>query len=153
VALASGRPDEAIERLRRSVTYAEEYGVDQDPQVVLELIRVLIVGGGDPAEVERLRQLLHRGSSPLSQAYAAAADGVCAVGADEAVSSLRVAVEGVEAIEARIDLGRILTELGRAERRAGLDPRPSFERARQVLTGCGALFYLRGVEAELEGSG
>ncbi len=149
VALASGRSDEAIERLRRAVRYADEYGVDQDPQVVLELIRVLTGGVGDGAEVERLRELLHRGTSPLSLAYAAAADGVCAEDAHRAVSALRDAVQRGDAIEARIDLGRLLIDLGRAERRAGLDPRPSFGRAREILTDRGAFFYVSQLEAEL----
>jgi hypothetical protein len=57
----------------------------------------------------------------------------------------------MESVGTKIDLARALLDLGRAERRAGDDARPSFERARALLLGCGALLFLAEVDAELAG--
>jgi hypothetical protein len=55
----------------------------------------------------------------------------------------------LEALGTRVDLARALLDLGRAERRAGDDPRPSFERARELLVDCGALLHVPEADAEL----
>jgi hypothetical protein len=48
-----------------------------------------------------------------------------------------------------VDQARALLDLGRAERRAGEDPRRSFERAREILLDTGALLYVPEADAEL----
>ena len=129
LALARGREEEALSHLRRGVEIASRYNVDQDPQVELALIR-LLVHRGELEEAARARDILARGAAPFSLACIAVADGLLANDPDEALSRLHYAIGRLEALGTRIDLARALLDLGRAERRAGVDPRPSFERAR-----------------------
>jgi class 3 adenylate cyclase/tetratricopeptide (TPR) repeat protein len=150
LALASGRDDDALVHLRLGVTYAEDYAVDGDPQVVLELVRFLIPRGGGE-EAERARRLLHEGDAPLTRACAPVADGLLASDPTEAVALFRDGAGRLEALGTRVDQARALLDLGRAERRAGDDPRRSFERARELLVDCGALLHLREADAELAG--
>jgi class 3 adenylate cyclase/tetratricopeptide (TPR) repeat protein len=148
LALAAGRDDEGLKYLRAGVRYAEDYTVDGDPQVVLELVRFLVRHGGGE-EAERARRLLHEGAAPLTQASATVADGLLSPDAAESVVLLRAAVERFDALGTRVDLARALLDLGRAERRAGGDPRSSFERARQILLDTGAFLYVPEADAEL----
>jgi class 3 adenylate cyclase/tetratricopeptide (TPR) repeat protein len=150
LAYAAGRGDEALEHLRLGVTYAENYTVDGDPQVVLQLVRYLVPRGGSE-EADRARRLLHEGASPLTEACAIVADGLLASDPTEAVVLLRHAADRLETLGTRVDLARALLDLGRAERRAREDPRRSFERARGLLFECGALLYLPEADAELAG--
>ena len=69
-----------------------------------------------------------------------------------AIEHLREAAAGFERIGARVDLARCLLDLGRAERRAGQDARPTFERARELLVACDARYFLPEADAELAGS-
>jgi class 3 adenylate cyclase/tetratricopeptide (TPR) repeat protein len=150
LALADGRVDDALAHLRRAARYDEDYAVDQDPRVIITLIRTLLGSRGDHTEeTERMRELVHRGTSPLSEAYATVADGMLASQPEQAIALLRDATDRFDALGTRIDLARSLVDLGRAERRAGGDPRPALERARDILLDCGAVFYLPEVEAEL----
>jgi class 3 adenylate cyclase/tetratricopeptide (TPR) repeat protein len=150
LAFAAGRGDEALAHLRLGVTYAEDYTVDGDPQVVLQLVRYLAPRGGGE-EADRARRLLHTGASPLTEACAVVADGLLASDPVEAIGLLRDAADRLAALGTRVDLARTLLDLGRAERRAGGDPQRSFERARELLLGCGALLYLPEADAELAG--
>ena len=153
LALASGRLDDALTHFRQAARYAEDYAVDQDPQVVVELIRLLgRLDGDHVGETERMRQLLHRGTSPLAKAWATAADGLLADDPADAVALLGDAKDRFDGLGTRVDLARTLIDLGRAERRAGHDPRGSFERAREILIDCGALLYVREADAELASS-
>jgi class 3 adenylate cyclase/tetratricopeptide (TPR) repeat protein len=148
LALAAGRDDEALAHLRAGMTYATEYAVDGDPQVVLELVRFLVQRGGGE-EADRARRLLHEGAAPLTRACATVADGLLAPDPIEAVVLLRDAAGRFEELGTRVDLARALLDLGRAERRAGQDPTSSFERAQSIVLDTGALLYLPEADAEL----
>ena len=148
LALLSGRDDEALERFRRGTALAEEYSADIDPRVALELIRLLL-RREDRDGAAKARAILGRGRSPFTQACLEIADGLLAGDPTEAVRHLASAVEGLDALGTRIDLGRALIDLGRAQRGAGQDPGPSFERARDILFECDAQLYVPEAEAEL----
>jgi len=150
LAMAAGDEDEALAHLRLGVGYARDYTVDNDPQVVLQLVRFLVPRDGGE-EADGARRLLHEGHSPLTRACATVADGLLASDPGEAVVLLGDAADRLEALGTRIDLARALLDLGRAERRVGQDPRRTFERSRDLLLGCEALLYLPEVDAELAG--
>ena len=148
LALTAGRDDDALAHLRAGARYAEDYSVDGDPQVVLELVRFLARrGGGD--EADHARRLLHSSATPLTLACASVADGLLTSDPREAVVLLGTAARRFEELETRVDHARALLDLGRAERRAGDDPRSSFERAREIVLETGALLYLPEADAEL----
>jgi class 3 adenylate cyclase/tetratricopeptide (TPR) repeat protein len=148
LALTAGRDEDTLAHLRAGVRYAEDYSVDGDPQVVLELVRFLARRGGGE-EADHARRLLHSSATPLTLACATVADGLLASDPEEAVALLRTAVGRFEQLGTRVDHARALLDLGRAERRAGGDPRSSFERARQIALETGALLYLPEADAEL----
>jgi class 3 adenylate cyclase/tetratricopeptide (TPR) repeat protein len=150
LALAHGREEEAVEHLRRGVEIASQYNVDQDPQVELELIR-LLVRRGERAEADRARAILDRGRAPFARACVEVANGLLAEDPDEALRCLRDATDRFEALGTRIDLARGLLDLGRAERHAGTDPSPSFMRARELLIACDAQLYVAEADASLAG--
>jgi class 3 adenylate cyclase/tetratricopeptide (TPR) repeat protein len=154
LAAARGREVEALEHFRRGAEVASRYTVDQDPQVVLELIR-LVVRRGELQEAERARQILSSASSPFARACREVADGLLAGDPDAAVRQLSEATEHLEALGTRIELARALLDLGRAMRRAGQDPRATFERARELFLECDAQLFVPQAEAELvaQGSG
>jgi tetratricopeptide (TPR) repeat protein len=148
LALALGREADALERLRRGAALADEYSVDLDSRVVLALIRLLVgIGRGDEA-LEALA-ILERGRSPLSRASVAIAQGLLASDPERAIEALSRAVQELEALGMRVDLGRTLLDLGRAKRAAGQDPREAFERARELFVACDAQLFLPEAEAEL----
>jgi predicted ATPase/class 3 adenylate cyclase len=151
LALALGRGDDALERLRRGASLAEQYSVDLDSRVVLALIR-LLVGIGRRDEALEALAILERGRSPLSRACAAIAQGLLASDPDAAIESLTRAAEELEALGMRVDLGRALVDLGRALRAAGRDPREAFGRARELFVACDARLFLADAEAELAGA-
>jgi tetratricopeptide (TPR) repeat protein len=148
--LASARlsPDDVLGHLRHGVELSEHHSVDLAPQLELDLIRML-VPRGELEEARAARAILGRGWSPLARACADAADGLLAPDAAAALGPLRAAVVAFEAIGTRVDLARTLLDLGRAERDAGFDPLPSFERARDLLVECDARYFLPEADAEL----
>jgi class 3 adenylate cyclase/tetratricopeptide (TPR) repeat protein len=148
LALNAGRDDDALVHLRAGVRYAEDYSVDGDPQVVLELVRFLARRGGGE-EADHARRLLHSSTTPLTLACAVVADGLLESDPSEAFAHLRVAVARFEELGTRVDHARALLDLGRAERLAGEDARSSFELAREILLDTGALLYLPEADAEL----
>lgn len=148
LSLARGREQEAWTHLVRGVELASMYNVDQDPQVELGLIR-LSIRRGERAEAERVRVILSRGRAPFATACVAVADGLLADDPEEALRRLRDGTERLEALGTSIDLARALLDLGRAERRAGIDPRRSFERARELLIACDAQLHIPEADAEL----
>ena len=117
-----GRTDDAIERLRHGVALSERYAVDTYPQLHVDLVRGLLVEG-DVDGAHAVRASVDGAWSPLGRACARAIDGLLAEDAARAVEHLRAAVDALDAIGARIEVARLLLDLGRAERRAGLDPR------------------------------
>jgi predicted ATPase/class 3 adenylate cyclase len=148
LSLVLGRDDEALERFRQGAALADEYSVDLDTRVVLELIRLLL-GRGEREEARQAKALLERGRSPFARACFDVADALLADDPDEAIQEVTAAVEHLDALEMRVDLGRALLDLGRMQRRAGLDPRATFERARGIFLACDAALYLREAESEL----
>jgi hypothetical protein len=78
-----------------------------------------------------------------------AAGGILAGEPNDAIRRFTAAVERLEALEMQVDVGRALLDLGRAERRAGRDPNPSFKRAKALLLACDAQRYVREAEGEL----
>ena len=148
LAAAQGRLEEALDQLRFGANLAGEYTVDHYPQVVLELIRVVLQAGSVDA-TERYREILGRGRSPFAQGCLRNVEGLLAEDPADAIGALRDAVERFEALGTRVDLARALLDLGRAERRAGEDPRPTFERARALLVECDAQLFVREADEEL----
>ena len=148
LALARGREDEALEHFRRGVDLASHYNVDQDPQVELGLIR-LLTRRGQRDEAGRAREILDRGSSPFTRALVEVADGLLAEDPDVAVRTLRTATDHLDVLGTRVEPARGLLDLGRAERRAGEDPRAIFERARALLVECDAQLFVREADEEL----
>jgi predicted ATPase/class 3 adenylate cyclase len=148
LALLQGRDDDALDRFRRGAALADEYAVDQDPRVVLDLIQ-LQARRGEREDAERACAILERGRSPLTRACLGTANAELADDPSDAVRHLTDAVEILDGLGMRVDHGRALLELGRAQRRAGQDPDPSFERARAILFACDAQLYVREAEAEL----
>ena len=116
--------------------------------MVLDLVRSLI-NRGEVDEARRAREVLGRGEAPRTRAFAEVADGLLAEDPNDAVRLLGEACASLEEIGVRIDLARALLDLGRAERRAGIDGRGSFERARELLVACDARLFLPEAEAEL----
>lgn len=148
LALVLGRDEEALDPFRRGATLADEYSVDQDARVVLELIRLLLQLA-EREEAEQTRAILERGHSPFARACLRVADGLLADDADDAVAELGAATERLEELGVRVDLGRALLQPGRALRDAGRDPREAFERARHLVIACDARLYLPRAEIEV----
>ncbi len=73
--------------------------------------------------------------------------GLLATDPAEAVATLTDAVAGLEAIPALPELGRALIDLAAAQARSGIDPAPTFARAREVFTGSQAVGWLPHVDA------
>jgi tetratricopeptide (TPR) repeat protein len=149
LALEHGREEEALEGLRRGAALADEYSVDQEPRVVLGLIR-LLVRRGERGEADRARAVLERGTSPFARACLAVGEGLLADDLEEAVRKLTKAVEHLDGLGMRVDLGQAMLDLGRAQRAAGRDPRDAFEQSRQIFVECDAQLFLPKVEVELE---
>jgi class 3 adenylate cyclase/tetratricopeptide (TPR) repeat protein len=148
LAMALRRDNEAQEHYRRGVDLASRYSVDQDPQVELGLIRVAALHG-EREQAGWARAVLDQGRSPFARACVEIADGLLAEAPEEGIRSLSSAAEHLEDLGMRVDLGRALLDLGRAERRAGGDPRPTFERARTLLFECDAQLFVREADEEL----
>jgi predicted ATPase/class 3 adenylate cyclase len=148
LAVAQGRNDDALDRFRRGTALAAEYSVDQEPRVILELIRLLL-RRGDREEAGQARAILRRGRSPFASACLRNADGLFAVKPHDAVADLENAVEQFDELEARVDVGRALLDLGRALRAAGRDPSDAFERSRSIFVACDAQLFVSEVEAEI----
>jgi tetratricopeptide (TPR) repeat protein len=150
LALADGNEDEAVTLLWRGAESLDGYSTDQDPQVVLDLVR-LLVQRGEIDEAARAREILARGRSPYARACLEVADALLGPDAAAAVTLLTEAADHLEALGNRVDLALALVDLGRAQRGAGEDPTPTFERARKLFVECGAEGYLPLVDAELSG--
>ena len=136
-ASARGDDEDALVHLRRGAEVASRYNVEQGGPMMLDLIRSLL-DHGEVDEARRAREVLGRGEAPRTRTFAVVADGLMAEDPNDAVRLLREACASLEEIGVRIDLARALLDLGRAERRAGIDGRASFERAREILVACDA---------------
>jgi class 3 adenylate cyclase/tetratricopeptide (TPR) repeat protein len=150
IASALGDHVGAAGSLREGAEVLGQYGVDREPQALMLLVRALLAVG-DREGVTRYRDLWTRNRSPSAQAAAVAIEGLIAEDPAEAVAHLREAAAGFEATGERIELARVLLDLGRALLRAAEDPRETFERARDLLVACDARLYLPEAEAALAG--
>jgi tetratricopeptide (TPR) repeat protein len=148
LALASGDDDQAIEQLRRSVQIMRDFNVELIPRAFAEIVRIhLRRDEREPAVA--YRDLSERTRSPRGHANARLIDGLLADDEVEAMQALNEAAERFEQIGDPIGRARALIDMGRAQRRAGDDPSPTFELARDVLRECGAGLYLTEAETEL----
>ncbi len=152
LASTQGREADALAHLRHGVQLSERFNVDIAPQLELDLIRTL-APLGEYDDANSARAVLARGWSPVTRACGRVADGLLEPDAAAAVEPLREAVDRFDSLGTKVDLARALLDLGRAERRAGRDPRRSFERARALLVDCGASFFVPQADAELAALG
>jgi class 3 adenylate cyclase/tetratricopeptide (TPR) repeat protein len=150
LALAHGRDDEAARWLREVVELGRAYTVEGAPEGFTEIVRVLL-RSGRAAEAGSYRDLREAGRSPASRAHAALVDGLLADDAVEARGLIADAIAGLEPIGLRIDAARAMVDLGRVMARLGEDPRPTLERAREILLGCDARLFLPEVDEALAG--
>ena len=127
---------------------ARGFTLDQAPQLFYELVRLLL-RTGDRAAADGYRDLSSPGRSPATNAYALAIEGLLEEDAVRGAELLREAAAGFERLGMRIMHARVLVDLGEALVRAGDDPRPALERARDLLVACDARIYLPEVEALL----
>jgi tetratricopeptide (TPR) repeat protein len=148
IALEQGRVEEALEHLRKGVELSRGYTVDQAPLLFYELVRLLL-RTGDRTEAEGYRDLSESGQAPATKAYAHAIEGLLEADPERAIDRLRAATGEFERLGLRVIQGRALTDLGEALARAGHDPRPALEQARDLLVACDARIYLSEVEALL----
>ena len=148
--IAAARGDRAgqIANLRDGAELLRGYSLEQDQLVLLQLVRALITAG-EAGSATGYRDLWSRGRSPSGRAAAAAIEGLLAEDPAAAIALLREAAAGFEATGERIELARVLLDLGRALQRAAEDPRETFERARDLLVACDARLYLPEAEAAL----
>jgi hypothetical protein len=81
-----------------------------------------------------------------AEAYADWAAALLEADPNRRLDLLRRAYGTFDRMGRRIDLGRCLLDIARAERELGMDPRPSAERARDLFVECTAT--VRAAEAE-----
>ena len=108
-------------------------------------------GQGDRTEAEGYpRNLSGGGRAPATKAYARAIEGLLEADPERAIDRLRAAADEFERLGLRIMQARVLADLGEALARAGQDPRPALEQARDLLVACDARqIHLPEVEALL----
>jgi class 3 adenylate cyclase/tetratricopeptide (TPR) repeat protein len=151
VAEAQGLDEEAIGRYREAREIGREYSGQAAVEASLELARLLMRAGRD-AEAASATIEFTGEVTPAAAAFATAIRGLVAVDPWSSVSLLRDAAGRFEALGKKIDLARCLLDLGRAQQRAGEDARPTYERARDLLTECDAQRYLAEAEELLAGA-
>ena len=148
IALERGRVEEALEHFKEGVELSRGYTVDQAPLLFYELVRLLL-RTGDRTEAEGYRDLSESGRAPATKAYADAIEGLLEADPERASDRLRAATGEFERLGLRVMQARVLTDLGEALARAGQDPRPALEQARDLLVACDARIYLPEVDALL----
>jgi class 3 adenylate cyclase/tetratricopeptide (TPR) repeat protein len=141
LALARRSSSEAADHFRTMVGQVRGISVEQGPEIFTDLVRVLR-RAGRAAEAGTFRDLSERGRSPAARANAALVEGMLC---EDPVEARRLLAEGAAALEGiglRVDAARAMVDLGRAMAQLGEDPRPTLERAREVLLECGARAFL-----------
>jgi len=145
LALARREDGEAADRLEAMVEQLRSFNVETVPEAFTDLVRALLrVGRAE--EAEAFRDLSEHGRSPAARANATLIEGLLA---EDPTESRRLLAEGTEALDGlglRIDAARAMVDLGHAMARTGEDPRPVFERARDILVECDARAFLFEVE-------
>ncbi len=141
--LAEARGDDATaldryERVRKIGSVRADQSV---AHASYALTRLLLRTGRAP-EARETRIEFAGEVSPAAVAFSSAMRGLADEDPAEASSQLRDAAGRFEALGRKIELARTLLDLGRVQQRTGEDPRPSFERARELLVECDAARYL-----------
>jgi tetratricopeptide (TPR) repeat protein len=141
--LASMRGDhEGAERaLAPAVAVARRYHVEVVGEAFVYTVRAL-VAMGRREEAAAYLDLSAPDAAPYARALGAVVEGLIADDPTERVRLIRSGVDGLEELGIRAELGRTLIDLARAEIDAGRDAGPTIERARDVLTSCGAFGWL-----------
>jgi class 3 adenylate cyclase/tetratricopeptide (TPR) repeat protein len=143
-----GRPVEAMDVLLKGIEGTHSAIDTRAGEALLfETVRLLVQTGRTEDAIEhrdRLRQM--KGERVHAEAFAAWAEALIEGDQHRRIELLHQAADVFERLGRRIDLGRCLLDIARAERALGLDPRPAAERARQLFADCTAT--LRVAEAE-----
>ena len=151
LAWARGACDEAILPFEAMIEQLRAFNVDTVPQAFTDLVRALM-RAGRAGEAEAFRDLSEHGRSPAARANATLVEGLLARDPAEARRLLAEGASVLEELGLRIDAARAMVDLGRAMARVGEDPRPVFERAREILLECDARAFLSEVEEGLAGA-
>ena len=121
------------------------FNVEAAPDVFPDLARTLR-RAGRVAEARDYRDLSELGRSPAALANAKLVEGLLAEDPTEERRLLAEGVAGLEELGIRIDAARAMGDLARPMERAGEDPAPVLERARNILLKCDARAFLFEVE-------
>jgi class 3 adenylate cyclase/tetratricopeptide (TPR) repeat protein len=151
LATVQGDDEAADERSAESCrVVVDAMGTTILPYPLSERVRILIrLGRVAEARQEAAGLPDLESLPPQMRALALVVRGLVAPEPSERVDTLREAAAAFDSMGLRIHLARCLLDLGRAEREAGLDPRASLERARDLLVECDCRLYLPEAEAEL----
>jgi class 3 adenylate cyclase/tetratricopeptide (TPR) repeat protein len=146
-----GANAEAAEHFATTIEQMRKTNVEMYPEIFADTVRALL-RAGRTAEAEAYRDLSEHGSSPAARAHAALVEGLLHADPAEARRLIERAVAELDALGFRIDAARALVDLGRAVARLGENPRPTFERAREILLECDARAFLFEVDDAIAGS-
>jgi len=146
IAMARGQLDEAIDVFRHGVDrLIDDLMLGMADELLFHLIQALVAAGrrDEAAQpLEQLRQVAPGRSN--SQAFLAWAEGLVTPEPADGVEKLRAAIQTFERLGRVIDEARCLMDLAKLLRACGQgDGRAEDERARELLTACGAQVYLR----------
>jgi class 3 adenylate cyclase/tetratricopeptide (TPR) repeat protein len=150
LALARGASDEAIVQFQTTIEQLRAFNVDAMPEAFPGAVRALLRAGRSE-EAEAYRDLSVHGRSPAARANAALVEGLLEGDPAEARRLLADGVDALEELGLRIDAARAMVDLGGAMARVGEEPRPMFERARNLLLECDARAFLFEVDEGLAG--
>jgi tetratricopeptide (TPR) repeat protein len=148
LALTRGDDARAAEHFETMIEQLRSFNVENDPEVFTELARTL-VRSGHAAEAEGYRDLTEQGRSPAARANALLVEGLLSADPPEARRLLAEGTAELERLGLRIDAARAMVDLGRTMARLGEDPRPTLERARQIMLECDARAWLFEVDRAL----
>ncbi len=146
--LVRRNPEGAAERYAETVEQLRGFNVETEPVAFVDLVRSLL-RAGRAAEGEAYRDLSEHGRSPAAKASAKLVEGLLAKDPAEALRLLSEGTGTLERLGKRIDAARAMVDLGRAMTRAGQDPGPTLERAREILLECDARAFLFEVDEAL----
>ncbi|MGH2590411.1 MAG: hypothetical protein ACRDGW_06400, partial [Actinomycetota bacterium] len=150
IALTRRSDDEAADRFADAIERFRRFSVENNTEVFPDAVRAqLRAGRRDVAD--GYRDLSMHGRSPTARADASVVEGLLA---DDPAEARRLLGDGIAALEGlglRIDAARAMVDLGRVIARAGEDPTPLLERAREILVECDARAFLFEVDDALAG--
>jgi class 3 adenylate cyclase/tetratricopeptide (TPR) repeat protein len=149
-ALIRGANEEAAEHLAVTVDWLRNFNVETYPEVFPDVVRAFL-RAGRADEAEGFRDLSEHGRSPAARANATLVEGLLSQDPAEARRLLAEGVTALEELDFPIDAARAMVDLGRVIARMGEDPRPVFERAREILLECDARAFLFEVEDAIAG--